>query len=202
MPERRTRLFPNSDWQFSIWRESDYLNIFNEEKAVSKLVEVIALEYGASSAEAGAIRTAAALHDIGKHKIPKAILNKPGKLTEAEFEIIKTHTSLGVEILENFQGELGEMARVIALYHHERYDGCGYWRKPTEELPFYVSITAIADVFAALVCTRPYKKPWPPDDALDYIGRQAGAQFDPVLAGVFIALVRNDGCVRAIFAGR
>jgi putative nucleotidyltransferase with HDIG domain len=178
------------------------MDSFNEEKAVSKLVEIIALEYGASPDEARMIRTAAALHDIGKHKIPKTILNKPGKLTEAEFEIIKTHTGLGAEILENFQGELGEMARVIALYHHERYDGGGYWGKPTEELPFYVSITAISDVFTALVCSRPYKKPWPPGDALDYINKQAGTQFDPVLVGVFIPLARNDGSIRAVFAGR
>ena len=174
---------------------------FNEEKAVARLTEIVVLACGAAPAEAKQIRTAAALHDIGKQKIPKYILNKPGKLTEREFEVVKTHTTLGAEMLGSFQGELGEMARVTALYHHERYDGRGYWCKRTNELPLYVAATGISDVFAALVCARPYKQKWPPQEAIDYISNNAGTQFDPLLVAVFLPLVREDCHVRALFEG-
>jgi putative two-component system response regulator len=150
-------------------------------------------------AEARQIRIAAALHDIGKQKIPDSILNKPGKLTEREFQIVKTHTTLGAEMLRCFKGELGKKARLISQYHHEKFNGGGYWGKRMDELPFYVSVTAIADVFCALICSRPYKNPWPPSDALDYIQDQVGRQFNPELVAVFIPLARNDGRVRAIF---
>jgi len=172
---------------------------FNEEKAVARIAEIIVLEYGVAPAEARRIRTAASLHDIGKQKIPKSILEKPGKLTEQEFEIVKTHTTLGVEMLGSFQGELGEMARVTALYHHERYDGHGYWGKPISELPVYVAATAIADVFVALVCARPYKRPWPPLEAIEYIHNNAGTQFDPALAAVFLPLIQGDSRIRSLF---
>jgi len=178
------------------------LSVFNETKTVARLTEIIALECGVSSAAAKQIRTAAALHDVGKQKIPKSILNKPGKLTHQEFEIVKTHTVLGAKILNDIEGELGEMARIIAMYHHERYDGGGYWGRRTGELPVYVSITAIADVFTALVCARPYKQPWPPFEALAYIENQTGMQFDPALTAVFLPLARNDSRVSALYGGR
>jgi response regulator RpfG family c-di-GMP phosphodiesterase len=174
---------------------------FNEEKAVAKLSEVIALAYGAAPDEARRVRAASALHDVGKQKIPSAILNKPGKLTAEEFEIVKTHTTLGAEILAGFQGKLGEMARLTALYHHERWDGGGYWGKLAGELPYYVAVTSIADGFTALVCERAYKRPWPPNEAIAYIWDQSGAHFSPALVEVFLPLARNDARVRAIFEG-
>ena len=131
--------------------------IINEAQAVGRLTEIIALEYGVTPAKARQIRTAAVLHDIGKLKIPASILNNPGKLTLEEFQIMKTHTALGFEMLKPIRGEIGEMARQCAYWHHERYDGLGYWRKPADELPFYVTVTSIADVFTALVCKRVYK---------------------------------------------
>jgi len=174
----------------------------NENKAVAQLVEIIALKRGLSPATAKKIRTAAALHDIGKQKVPESILNKPGKLTPQEFEIIKTHTTLGAKMLGSFQGELGEMARVTALYHHEWHNGCGYWGKFADSLPFYVSIIAIADVFTALMCERPYKKAWPPEDVMEYIQNQSGTQFNPALVESFLLLVREDDRVSALFDGR
>ena len=178
------------------------LNIFNEEKAVARLAEILALECGVSPAEARMICTAAALHDIGKQKIPPSILNKPGKLTAQEFEIVKTHTTLGAEILGHFQGELGETARQIALWHHEKYDGSGYWGKRAGEIPLCVSVTVIADVFTALVCARPYKEPWPLIAAIEFIQSKAGTWFDPALTAVFLPLVRSDSRVTALFDGR
>ncbi len=176
--------------------------MFNENKAVALLAEIVALEYGFYPDVAAQIKTAAILHDVGKQKIPDSILNKPGKLTEREFELIKTHTLLGAEILSTLKGSLGEMARQTALYHHEWWDGNGYWGKRTDELPCYIPIVSVADVFTALVCERPYKNAWPPEEALDYIQNQTGTQFSPALARVFIPLARNDSRVKALFDGR
>ena len=175
---------------------------FNEEKTVARLAGIIALECGATPNEADLLRTAAALHDIGKQKIPQSILDKPGKLTAREFDIVKTHTTLGAEMLDSLQGKLGDMARTVAIYHHERYDGQGYWGKSIYELPHYLQFVTIADVFTALVCGRPYKEPWPPHDALAYIHSQSGAQFNPLLVDVFIPLARDDSRVMALYEGR
>lgn len=175
---------------------------FVEDEAAARLAEIVALECGVHPAVAKQIRVAAALHDIGKQKIPDSILNKPGKLTEQEFELMKTHTRLGAKMLRSIQNGLGKMVRTTALYHHEWYDGGGYWGKHTCELPTYVPIVSISDVFTALVCERSYKFAWPPEEALDYIQNQAGTQFSPALVGVFIPLVRNDSRVSAIFEGR
>lgn len=175
------------------------MNHFNEAAAVARLSEIVALECGVHPAVVRQIRVAAALHDIGKQKIPGSILNKPGKLTGREFEIVKTHTILGAEMLAGIQGGLGEMARTIALYHHEWYDGGGYWGKHTCELPCYVSFAAISDVYVALISNRTYKTAWPEEEACDYIQNQAGTQFSPALVKTFLALVRNDSRVPEIF---
>ena len=184
------------------WRGVIFTSNFNEGRAVARLAEIMALEQGSSLATARQIRTAAALHDIGKQKIPASILNKPGKLTRQEFEVVKTHTVLGAKMLANFQGELGEMARITALYHHEWHNGCGYWGKRADTLPYYVSIIAIADVFTALICERPYKRAWPPGEVMEYIQNQSGTQFSPALVDFFLSMVRGDSRVPALFDGR
>jgi putative two-component system response regulator len=136
---------------------------------------------------------AALLHDIGKQKIPAYILGKPGPLTAAEMDIMKTHTAHGAEMLANVQGELGATIRAVCLYHHERHDGGGYWGKQTSEVPAYVPLVSIADVFTALISERPYKKPWSVEAALEYIQKQAGAQFSRELAGDFLSLIQGGG---------
>jgi putative nucleotidyltransferase with HDIG domain len=173
----------------------------NENKAVARLSELLALEMGVSPAKARQIKSAAALHDIGKQRIPPYVLNKPGKLDAHEFEIIKNHTKLGVEMLSSIQGALGEMATMTALYHHEWHNPSfgGYWGVPTGYLPDYVSIVSICDVAVALVSKRSYKEPWPPVEVLAYIQNQAGTQFSEELVGVFIPLILNDSRVPAIF---
>lgn len=178
------------------------MNTFNEGKAVGRLCEILALSHGTPPAKARQIRTVAALHDIGKQKIDKAILEKPGKLTPEEFEIIKTHTLLGAEMLSGLEGELGEMARACCMYHHEWYNGCGYWSKNLDDLPYFLPFVAISDVFTALVSKRSYKDPWPPEDAMDYIQQQAGTQFSPELTEAFLWLIRNDKRVATIFNRR
>jgi putative two-component system response regulator len=156
-----------------------------------RLSELLALERGYSPAKARQIGTAAALHDIGKVRIDAGILNKPGKLTPDEFEVMKTHTKLGAEILSPMLGELGETARTICLYHHERWDATGYWGVRAGDLPEYVGIVSVSDVYMAFRSVRPYKPAWPIKKALDYIQEQTGKHFSPELAEAFTRMIRR-----------
>jgi len=176
------------------------MNLFDENKAVGMLSEIIALERGYTPIKARMIRNAAAMHDIGKQKINSGILNNKGKLNPQEFQQMKSHTWLGAKMLKSIQGELGEMTRLCCFAHHERYDGHGYWNIPVHFLPAFISFVSISDVFTALVVERPYKSAWPPGDALDYIQDQAGTRFCPILVKDFIWLVKNDDRVSAIFS--
>jgi putative two-component system response regulator len=161
----------------------------NETAQVARISGLLALECGKSPTEVKNIRIAALLHDIGKQQIPEQILNKPGKLTSGEFEIIKTHTKLGARMLASLQGYLGKMVQNVCLYHHEKWNGLGYWGKRLGELPDYIQMVALADVYVALTSARPYKKAYPPEDALMYIRRQSGKQFGPEEARRFISLI-------------
>ncbi|SEQ51446.1 HD domain-containing protein [Lachnospiraceae bacterium NE2001] len=133
------------------------------------------------------LRIAAPLHDIGKIRIPDAILNKPGKLTDEEFDIIRTHTTMGKSMLESTKATMGEtayleMAEDIAYCHHEWWDGsrAGYPQGISgTNIPLSARIMAVADVFDALVSRRPYKEPFSIEKALDIIVKEAGTHFDP-----------------------
>ena len=175
-----------------------FIDNADEEKVVGRLAEIIALEYGCCPTTATQICNAAALHDVGKQKIPDSILNKPGKLTTREFKIMKTHTYLGAEMLKGIQGELGIMARACSMYHHEWFNGGGYWGRRTNDLPFYVSFVAISDVFIALISERAYKPGWPLKNAVAHIKKLAGTQFNPELVKVFLSLVQNDSRVSVL----
>jgi HD-GYP domain-containing protein (c-di-GMP phosphodiesterase class II) len=155
----------------------------------AKLAEAMSLAYGIHPQTAKHIGNAVELHDIGKAKIPGYIINKPGKLSPSEFEIMKTHTTHGESMLAGLNGDFGEIARKISLYHHEQYNGKGYWGKFTSDLPPYVQIASICDVYCALVSPRVYKHAWTNQDALEYIRRKSGEKFCPVLAKVFLTLM-------------
>lgn len=134
----------------------------------------------------------APLHDIGKIKISDSILNKPGKLTPEEYEIIKTHTTEGGRILKNSLNEIGDdswlsMAIDMAMYHHEKWNGTGYPNglKGTE-IPLCARIMAVADVFDALVSERSYKKAFSFEQAIQVIEEGAGEHFDPEIVSVFV----------------
>ena len=173
---------------------------FHEDKAVGMLAEILAARCGVDPAKARQIRFAASLHDIGKRKL-QHLVNKPSKLTDEEYEQMKAHTTIGAKMLEraNLQGELGVMAMNIARWHHENWDGSGYFGEYLSELPYYVEMVAIADTFTALVCKRSYKDSWPPEEALAYIESLAAIRFSSALVAVFIPLVRSDSRVEAIF---
>ena len=148
------------------------------------------------------IRIAAIMHDCGKRYIPKGIKDKPNELTIEEMEVMKTHTKLGHEMLKNVQGDLGVVARNIALHHHEHWRGDGgYWGVPAHTLPLYVNIVSICDVFCGLIYERPYKPAWPLGEALKYIKSKAGTQFCPELTRTFISIVRSNKSVAALFSG-
>ena len=138
---------------------------------------------------------AAALHDVGKIKIPDAILNKPGKLTKEEFDVMKEHTLEGEKIIELALQDIGASseylttAKQVSGGHHERWDGTGYPRGlKGDETPLCARIVAIADVFDALTCRRPYKEPWPFEKALATIQEESGTHFDPELVVAFMAI--------------
>ncbi|WP_378951709.1 DUF3369 domain-containing protein [Pelosinus sp. sgz500959] len=159
----------------------------NHVKRVAEMAKLLALKYGLSPEEAESLRLAAPIHDVGKLAIPDAILNKPGKLTAEEFTIMKTHSPIGYEMLKNSKRSILKLGALIALQHHERYDGTGYPHGLVgEEIHIYGRIVALADVFDALNSTRVYKSTWPLDDILCYIREQRGAHFDPKLVDIFL----------------
>lgn len=147
---------------------------------VADLTHKLALQLGIDPKEAEIIRLAAPLHDVGKIAISDTILLKPGKLTPEEREVMQHHTEIGASILANGNSELLRIAEVIALTHHERWDGKGYPKGLSgQDIPLVGRILAVADVFDALVHERPYKKAWPAEEAIAEIERNAGHQFDP-----------------------
>lgn len=124
------------------------------------------------------------LHDVGKIGIPDSILLKPGRLTEAEFEIMRTHVSLGAEIID--RSDWLQSAREIVAHHHEKFDGSGYLNAlKGKEIPLNARIFSIVDVFDALTSRRPYKEPMTVTEALAIIERDAGTHFDPELVAAF-----------------
>jgi len=156
---------------------------------MSRFCAKLAKAAGLSDAECEILLHAAPMHDIGKIGIPDSILLKPGKLEDKEFEIMKTHTLIGGELLAGSTSPVMELAQVIALNHHEKWNGRGYpYGKKEEEIPFVARIASICDVFDALTSERPYKDAWPVEKALALIEEQAGNDFDPNLAKTFLQI--------------
>lgn len=156
---------------------------------MSHYAHQLALAYGYTEASAELLMHAAPMHDVGKIGIPDAILQKPGKLTPEEWCIMRTHTSIGAEIIGEHHSPLLKLARSIALHHHEKWDGSGYPHSLAgEDIPVEARIIALADVFDALTCVRPYKTAWPIEKAMALISDERGKHFDPVLAELFLQL--------------
>ena len=157
---------------------------------MSHFSKLPALAAGCSPAWAEDLLNAAPMHDVGKIGIPDAVLRKPGPLDAAEWDTMRRHPEIGAEIIGEHPSGLLQLAREIALAHHEKWDGSGYPRGLAgEAIPVSARIVAVADVFDALTTRRPYKEPWPVQDALDHITAQAGKHFDPALVALFAPLV-------------
>lgn len=157
---------------------------------MSKIAALLAQASGMNEYECDLLLNAAPMHDIGKIGIPDRILLKNGKFDLEEWEVMKTHTLIGADILAGDDSEVLKMAESIALTHHEKWDGTGYPAGLAgEAIPLVGRITAIADVFDALTSERPYKHAWPVSQAVEYIKMHAGTHFDPDLAAKFLDLM-------------
>ncbi len=148
---------------------------------------LIARNIGTPEEEQDLIQKAAPMHDIGKVGVPDHILLKPGRLDPDELKIMRQHAQIGYEILKDSDSHILRVAAQIALTHHERYDGLGYPHGTKgEDIPIVGRITALADVFDALLSSRPYKKAWELDRVIEMIKAESGKHFDPL-------------CVEALF---
>ena len=159
----------------------------NHVKRVAEYSYLLARLSGLDEDEAELLKLASPMHDIGKVGIPDAILNKPGKLTFEEFEIMKTHAVKGYEMLKGSNRDILKISSIVAYEHHEKWDGSGYPNGlKGEEIHICGRITAIADVFDALGSERAYKRAWKLDAILDLFREQRGIHFDPHLVDLFL----------------
>ena len=159
----------------------------NHVRRVAEASYLLACKAGLSEQQASLLRMASPMHDLGKVGVADSILLKPGNLSKEEFEIIKAHTSIGHGILSKSTREIGKTAALVALEHHEHWDGRGYPRGLAgEEIHVFGRITALADVFDALTHNRIYKSAWETDRVVERIKEERGKYFDPALVDVFL----------------
>lgn len=159
----------------------------NHVKRVAEISALLASLYGMGEEEVDLIRMASPMHDIGKVAIPDAILKKPGKLTDEEFDHMKDHTSIGYKLLKNSERIIIKTSAIIAYEHHEKWNGRGYPRGlKGEEIHPYGRISAIADVFDALASPRVYKAPWDYDKIIALFTEEKGQHFDPLMTQLFL----------------
>jgi putative nucleotidyltransferase with HDIG domain len=170
---------------------------FSHSENVSVLATQLAQAIGLDNEHVEMIRQAGLLHDIGKISIPEHILTKTSRLTNEEYNIIKSHVENSIAMIRHLPSL--DYVIPIAISHHERYDGKGYPRGLSgEEIPVGGRCLGIADAFDAIVSRRPYKEPVSIPEALKEIERNLGKQFDPVIGNVFINLVK-DGTINTEF---
>jgi len=157
-------------------------------KRVTELTLMLAIMFGIKEEEITHIKRGAILHDIGKLSIPDAILLKPGKLTEKEWEVMKKHPEIAYKVLSSI--EYLRPALDIPYYHHEKWDGTGYpLGLRGKEIPLSARIFAIVDVWDALTSDRPYRPAWSKEEAIEYIKEQSGKHFDPKVVKVFLEVI-------------
>ncbi len=165
---------------------------------MSRIAALLAQHLGFDRDQCELMLHASPMHDIGKIAIPDQILLKPGRLDEGEMAVMRTHTTLGASLLDGDDSELMRMAREIALTHHERWDGQGYPQGlEGSAIPITGRICAVADVFDALTATRPYKRPWSLDEALEYLREGRGRHFDPGVIDCFNKHLDEVEAIRA-----
>ena len=171
-------------------------------RRVAEYSKIMALEMGMEEEQANRIRLASTMHDIGKLLIAPEILEKPARLTEEEFREIKKHPGFGGKMLDHVEGDVMQMAKTVALEHHERPDGKGYPSGKTgEELSLEGQIVAVADVYDALTSKRSYKEPWNEQDAYNEILKGKGTQFDTAVVEAFEKAYSSINAIRAELQG-
>jgi len=159
---------------------------------MSRYSRLIANAIGLNRDEAETIELAAPLHDIGKIGIPDGILLKANKLSDGEWQIMRRHPVIGHEILKGSASKYVRMGALVALGHHEKYDGSGYPNGLVgDHVPLCARIVAVADVYDALTSVRPYKSAWESGQAFDYLSSQAGRHFDPRMVEAFIGMKKE-----------
>jgi putative two-component system response regulator len=168
---------------------------------MSHICTLLARAAGWSEAQCDLILNASPLHDVGKIGIPDAVLLKPGRFDAQEWAVMQRHTHIGAQLLAGDDSELMQMARTIAITHHEQWDGSGYpYGLAGAEIPMAGRIAALADVFDALTSVRPYKSAWPVADALQWLDDNRGKHFDPALVDIFFANLEEILAIRQRFA--
>ena len=156
---------------------------------VAEIAMDIALEMKLCPFYIAQIGLAALYHDIGKEYIPNSILNKPGKLTEDEQQMMIAHTYIGHWMIKAGETDLADMISEVVLHHHENFDGSGYYCKKNDDISLAARIIHLADVFSAITTDRAYRTAWDLDEAIYYIEKNSGTLFDPVVADAFLSLV-------------
>ena len=157
---------------------------------VGELAYEIALALGEDGGWADELRLAGRLHDVGKVGVPDSILQKPGALTDAEFEIMKTHTTIGATVFAGSRSTLIQLAAEVAISHHERWDGSGYpFGLAADKIPLSGRIVAVADVYDALVTVHRYKHAWTSSDAVDHMVAGKGTQFEPRIVDALVDVI-------------
>ena len=196
-PERRESIY--SEYASTIYALTAAIDTkdhytFNHSRNVAYYATELAYAFGMNEDCVEIVREAALLHDVGKIGIPEQILNKPGRLSEEEYEIVKGHVENSIGIIRHLPSLDYVIPAVIG--HHERYDGNGYPRRIAgEDIPVAARILSISDAFDAMISKRPYKEPLSVSTALLILEEQSGLQFDPKLASLFIDLVQK-GIIR------
>jgi putative nucleotidyltransferase with HDIG domain len=156
---------------------------------VAALSEMLALEVGWTPIAAKTLRTAATLHDIGKTGLPPEMLTADRRLTAVERSRMELHTLLGAAMFARSRSSVLRTAHLVALHHHERWDGGGYpSRLRADRIPLAARIVALADVYDALASDRPYPRALPPDEVVAHLVSEAGTHFDPQIAAAFLRL--------------
>jgi two-component system response regulator RpfG len=159
---------------------------------MSRYSRLIANALGLERDEAETVELAAPLHDIGKIGIPDQILLKPSPLEDGEWQVMRRHPVIGHEILKGSASKYVRMGALIALGHHEKYDGSGYPNGLVgDHIPLCARIVTVADVYDALTSVRPYKPAWPSEQAFDYLRSQSGRHFDPRMVEAFLAMKKD-----------
>ncbi|MCV2886663.1 DUF3369 domain-containing protein [Aestuariibacter sp. AA17] len=164
------------------------------------MCELLGREYGLDDKEIETLKLAVPLHDIGKLKVPEEILNKHGRLSDSERDVIKNHAQCGYTLLKGSKRPIIQAAAIVARDHHEYWDGSGYPRGlKGEEIHVFCRITAVADVYDALRCGQPYKEPWPVEKVIEVFKSERGKQFEPKLVDILLDNIERIEEIQSTF---